>query len=77
MIHVKLFGVLRLKTGLKEINMEADTLPEVFRLLSEKTGWSEKDFHNCIVMINGIPAKKKTALKDGDSLVLLSPSGGG
>ena len=47
------------------------------RLLSKATGFPEKEFKNCMFMINGKNAKYSSKLEDGDELVFLTPSGGG
>lgn len=84
MVKVKLFGLFRLDTGLKELNLEAGTVKELYPLLlaearKNKPGTviTAADIDGCIVMINGKQAKKSSRLKDGDEVMLMSPVCGG
>lgn len=84
MVHVKLFGLLRLDTGLKELDADASTVRELYPIiLSESklahpgTTVSAKDIDGCIVVINGKQGSKKTPLHDGDEVFLMSPVCGG
>jgi molybdopterin converting factor small subunit len=78
MITVKLFGLLRLDSGIKEIRLEAASVKEVHRMLLEQTERiSRKDLDGCVILVNGSRASKRTKLKDGDEVILLSPVAGG
>ena len=84
MVKVKLFGLFRLDTGLKELNLEAGTVKELYPFLlaearKNKPGTviNEADIDGCIVMINGKQGKKSSRLKDGDEVMLMSPVCGG
>lgn len=77
MVTVKLFGSLRLKTGFKEMEVYASSVAEACRLLAKATGYDKKTFRNCLFVINGTLAKYSSSLKEGDELILMSPSGGG
>ncbi len=77
MVRIKLFGVLRLKTGFKETEANVSSVREACEILSRATGWDGKDLKRCIFMVNGKQSKLSAALQDGDELVLMSPSGGG
>lgn len=84
MVNVKLFGLFRLDTGIKELNAEAGTVKELYPILLEeakkvnpKTKITAKDIDGCIVVINGKQSKKSAALKDGDKVMLMSPVCGG
>lgn len=84
MVKVKLFGLFRLDTGLKEMELEAASVKELYPLLLERakaarpdTKITAKDIDGCIVMINGEQAKKNSRLKDGDEVMLMSPVCGG
>ena len=78
MITVKLFGLLRLDSGIRERQLEAATVNEVFtQLLQETNRITRKDLDGCVVMINGKPGSKRSKLTDGDQVVLLSPVAGG
>lgn len=77
MVKIKLFGSLRLKTGLKELDADINRVKDAFPLLAKATGLKEKDFKQCVMLINGKQVKASTLLLDGDELELLTPAGGG
>jgi len=84
MVKVKLFGLFRLDTGIKELELEASCVKDLYpKLLEEaknvnpKTKISSKDIDGCIVVINGVQSKKSASLKDGDTVMLMSPVCGG
>ena len=84
MVKVKLFGLLRLDTDLKELELEADSVKELYPLIlaaarSAKPGISitAKDIDGCIVMINGVQGRKSSKLAPGDEVMLMSPVCGG
>ena len=77
MVKIKLFGSLRLKTGLKELDADISRVKDAFLLLAKATGLKEKDFKQCVMLINGKQVKASTLLLDGDELELLTPAGGG
>ena len=84
MDKVKLFGTLRLDTGLKELSLEASTVKELYPLLlaeARKANPSTKvkaaDIDGCIIMINGQQGKKSSRLHEGDTVMLMSPVCGG
>lgn len=84
MVRVKLFGLFRLDTGLKELTAEAKTVKELYPiLLSEakrenpNTTITAADIDGCIVIINGKQSKKSSKLSDGDEVYLMSPVCGG
>ena len=76
MITVKLYGLLRIESGIREITLEAATVKEVLDHLAAR-GIPGNDLSGCIILINGTGAKKRTKLKDGDTVVLMSPVAGG
>ena len=76
MITVKLYGLLRLESGIKEKQMEASSVKEVLEVLAE-CGISKKDLNGCVVLVNGNSANKRSKLTDGDRVVLMSPVAGG
>lgn len=76
MITVKLFGLLRLESGIKEKQLEAASLKEVLQSLAE-AGISKKDLSGCVIFVNGENANKRKKLKDGDLVVLMPPVAGG
>ena len=53
MVRIKLFGVLRLKTGFKETEANVSSVREACEIVSRATGWDGKDLNRCIFMVNG------------------------
>ena len=76
MITVKLYGLLRIESGIKEKQLEARTVKEVMASLAD-CGIPKKDLDGCVILVNGTGAKKQTKLHDGDLVVLMSPVAGG
>ena len=84
MVTVKLFGLFRLDTGLKEIKAEASSVKELYPILldeakkvNQTTMITAADIDGCIVVINGKQSKKNSKLRDGDTVFLMSPVCGG
>ena len=84
MVHVKLFGLLRLDTGLKELDAEAASVKELYPILLAEakrvkpaTQVTAADIDGCIIMINGKQGKKSSRLPDGDQVQLMGPVCGG
>ena len=75
MIRVKLYGLLRLDTGMKELTLEAGSVKEVLELLSDRIPM--QTLKSCAVLVNGGPANKRTKLHGGDEVSLLPPVAGG
>ena len=76
MITVKLFGLLRLESGIKQRQLEAATVKEVLQQLALE-GLSKKDLDGCVVFVNGESANKRRKLTDGDTVTLMPPVAGG
>ena len=76
MITVKLFGLLRIESGIKEKHLEAATVNEVLAQLTE-CGIDRKKLKGCMVLVNGSSATGRSKLTDGDTVVLMSPVAGG
>ena len=76
MITVKLYGLLRVESGIKEKQLEAKDMNQVFSLLSD-CGLARQDLQGCLILINGTAAKKRSTLRNGDTVVLISPVAGG
>jgi len=76
MITVKLFGLLRLETGIKQQQMEAGTVKEALQTL-EAAGISGKVLSGCVIFVNNRPANRRTKLNNGDTVVLMPPVAGG
>ena len=84
MVTVKLFGLLRLETGLKSLHVEAGSVKELYPILLAEVKKADPaaritaaDIDGCIVVINGRQARKSSPLKDGDQVSLMSPVCGG
>ena len=84
MVKVKLFGLFRLDTGLKELQADAATVRDLYPLLlnegrriNPNTKIRAADIDGCIIMINGKQGKKNSKLRDGDEVMLMSPVCGG
>lgn len=82
MVKVKLFGLLRIDSGIKELSAEADIVKDIFPVLIEAASRNGKtitvkDINSCAVMVNGQQATKNTKIKDGDEVVFMSMVAGG
>lgn len=73
-VKVRLYGVIRLKTGVTGFETEAGTLEE---LQKQIPGVTLKEAKDLIVLVNGEKAGRRCKLKTGDEVVLMSPAGGG
>ena len=76
MITVKLFGLLRLETGIKEQKLDASSIKEVLQHLQD-SGIPKEKLHGCVIFVNGESANKRKSLTDGDTVVLMPPVAGG
>ena len=76
MITVKLYGLLRLDSGIKEKQLEAAAVREILDQLAS-CGIDRNDLNSCVILVNGKPASKRTKLTNGDTVVLMSPVAGG
>ena len=76
MITVKLFGLLRLESGIKERKMEAATVKEVLQQLTD-AGIPQDQLSGSVIFVNGESAGKRRKLKDGDQVILMPPVAGG
>ena len=76
MITVKLYGQLRIESGIKQKQLEAASVQQVLDALCA-LGITPKELKACVILVNGIPAAKRSKLKDGDTVVLMSPVAGG
>jgi len=85
MVTVKCFGLFRLDTGIKKIEVEkANSVLDLYPVLLEeakkknpRTKITAKDIEGCIIVVNGKQTKKTCVLKDGDEVHLMSPVCGG
>ncbi|MBE6968550.1 MAG: MoaD/ThiS family protein [Ruminococcaceae bacterium] len=76
MICVKFYGLMRLESGVKELQVEAESVKTLFARL-EKAGFDRKALRGCYLLVNGEKANAKTKLNDGDVVQLLPPVAGG
>ena len=76
MITVRLYGLLRLDSGIREMQMDASSVKDVLQALSDR-GIPKSILDGCVILINGISANKRSRLADGDTVVLMSPVAGG
>ena len=76
MIRVKLYGLLRIESGIKERQLEAATVKEVLEDL-ERCGIPRKKLDATVILVNGKNVNKRSKLSDGDTVVLMSPVAGG
>jgi len=76
MIRVKLYGLLRIDSGIKERQLEAATVKEALEDL-ERCGVPRKRLEAAVILVNGNSANKRSKLTDGDTVVLMSPVAGG
>lgn len=84
MVTVKLFGTFRLDSGLKELQLEAGSVKDIFplimdevRRLDPQTELTIKDLKSCVVSLNGRQVGMRAALNDGDLVILVPAVAGG
>lgn len=84
MVTVKLFGTLRLDSGIKSLEVEADTVRDIYPLVmaeilraSPDTEIKEKDIRSCMVSVNEKKANGRTKLQNGDIVYIIPPAAGG
>ncbi len=84
MVHVRLFGLFRLDSGLKELYAEVESVKELYPILlaearkrRPETTVTARDIDGCVVLVNGKQSKKSARLCDGDEVMLMSPVCGG
>ena len=83
-VHVKVLGMVRLNTGLHELDAEVERVHDLYPLLLEKAreikpdmAVTKADLEGCIVLINQKQIKKNVKLSDGDTVYLMTPVVGG
>ena len=77
MYKVQLFGIVRLKTGVASLELDEKQVTTLHDLKGMLPGISRKEADDLLVLINGGKAKKHYRFKNGDTVVFLSPAGGG
>ena len=76
MITVKLYGLLRINSGIRQRQIEAACIRDVLDDLMTQ-GISKKELNGCVILINQKPAYKRSILNDGDVVQFMSPVAGG
>ena len=83
-VNVILLGLLRLDTGLHELELDAERIKDLYPMLlkkahecNPKTTVTQADVNGCVALVNGRAVKKSTKLSDGDTVHLMSPVCGG
>ncbi len=82
MVKVEFFGLYRLNYKMKECEIDAADIMELFRKLNEMNPvYSVRDLKNSIVIVNDVNfnelKKYRTKLNDGDKVLIMSPASGG
>ena len=84
MVTVKMFGTFRLDSGIKELQLEAkrvkDLYPQIMETVLEAnpdTTLTMKDVKGCIVCLHDKQVRPSTKLNDGDEVVLVPAVAGG
>lgn len=84
MVTVKVFGTLRLDTGIKEIRADVKSVDSIYPLILKEARKKDphamikaSDVKGCLILVNGRQMNKRARLKDGDIVMLLSPMCGG
>lgn len=76
MITVKLYGLLRLNSGIKELQIEATSIKHLLHQLEER-GLEKNDLTGANILVNGTLSNHRTTLQDGDTVQLFPPVAGG
>ena len=84
MVKVKLFGTLSLDTGVKEFDVDASNVKQIYAPLFEEIKRvnpnppvSLKDLKDCIVAVNGVKTNRHADLHDGDVVYIMTAVAGG
>ena len=84
MVKVKLFGTLQLDTGVKELDVEAKSVQDLYapvyeavKAKNENPAVSLKDLKDCIVAVNGKKTNRHAKLHDGDVVYIMTAVAGG
>lgn len=75
MITVRLFGLVRLETGIRELQVDARNMKELKKELARRI--PEDTLKGCVVLVKGKPAHGRSKLQDGDEVMLMPPVAGG
>lgn len=83
-VTVRLFGTLRVDSGVSGIEMNVEKIPDIYEPLYLKiletrpdTPITLKFLKSCLIAVNGERANKKTPLRDGDEVYIFTSAAGG
>ena len=82
MVTVKLFGLLRLDSGVQQFESKAETVKELYSELIQLAAENgkiitEKNIKSSAVLVNGQQIGRNKKLKDGDQVIFMSVVAGG
>ncbi len=84
MVTVRLFGTLRLDSGIRSLRCEAKSVKELrplvvreIRRSAPSCPVSEQTLRACLVAVNGQKAGPRTKLRDGDEVCFFPAMAGG
>ena len=78
MITVRFYGLLRLDAGVREMEVMASTVTELYTQISgQNPRITKKDLEGCVLLINGKASNRRAKLTDGDVVQLMPPVAGG
>ncbi len=82
MVLVEFFGMYRLNYHIKTIELEADSVKDLFQKIHDiNPYYSVKELRHSIVIVNDVNINElkryRTPLKDGDHVLIMSPASGG
>ena len=84
MVTVRLFGTLRLDSGVRELRLEAGSVRELIPLVCRELERQradcpvgEKELRACLTAVNGERVSPRTRLRDGDEVAFFPPAAGG
>ncbi len=84
MVTVKVFGIFRLDSGIREMRADVEHVADLYPLLLKQakknnphTRVKAADVNGCIILVNGEQKSKHAKLRDGDEVMLISPVCGG
>lgn len=76
MITVKLYGLMRIESGIRELQLECSDTKELYKLLQEN-GLDKQTLKGCCVLVNGETASARSRFAHGDVIQILPPVAGG
>lgn len=82
MIKVRFFGFIRFQVGVSSTEISANSVDEALKLISNKyESIKLSTLKNSLIFVNSVDIGNlrmfKTALKEGDEVMILSPTAGG